>query len=316
MPDIIVFSEKNELVPELLGKAQALKDGLGAQAVTAVLLGGSGEDADSLARHGADHVLVSKADASSAPDAKSKASMLAAIAREKEAPLVLMASTRRGRETAGRLAHRLGGVCVTDINALDAADGKPVYERYNLGGNTVERASVDGPTPVFTSMPKSFEPAPEGSTSGDVQELSAEMDAPAFAVLEKKAKEGESVNLEDARAIVCVGKGFENKDNLGPAMELAKVLEGEVGCTREPATDFGWFSEERILGLSGKKASPELYVGVGISGQIQHTVGILGAKCIVVVNKDKDAPFFSMADYGVVADLAAFLPKFIEAMTS
>ena len=89
-----------------------------------------------------------------------------------------------------------------------------------------------------------------------------------------------------------------------------------MGCTREPATDFGWFSEERILGLSGKKASPELYVGVGISGQIQHTVGILGAKCIVVVNKDKDAPFFSMADYGVVADLAAFLPKFIEAMTS
>lgn len=314
MPEILVTSERGDLVPELLGKARELREALKADAVAAVAFGPGADHADAWAKNGADRVYTVTGDAASAPDARTRAHVLAALAAEKAAPVVLMATTRRGRETAGLLAQKLGGACVTDVNVLETADGAFVYERYNLGGNTVERAAVSGPTPVFTSMPKSFEPAAQGSSAGTVVDYAPPAAPGDFAVVEKRSKEGESVNIEAARVLVCVGKGFEKKENTGIAQELAKALGGEVGCTREPATDFGWFSEERIVGLSGKKASPELYIGVGISGQIQHTVGVLGARCIVVVNKDKDAPFFSMADYGVVADLNAFLPRFLAAV--
>ncbi|MHC5039116.1 MAG: electron transfer flavoprotein subunit alpha/FixB family protein [Planctomycetota bacterium] len=312
MAGILVFSENRNLVPELLGKGRELAGGLGGGAVGAVLLE---EDADAVkewASCGADKVFRVKGIDPALSDVKTRSDVLASIAEETEASLVLLASTRRGRELAGRLAQKLGGCAVTDVNALAVEESAVVFERYNFGGNTVTRGAVSGPFPVIASMPKSFEPAPEGCTAGQVVDVSVEAGPPGLKVVETRSKEGESVNLEDARVIVGVGKGFDKKEALEPAMELAKALGGEVGCSREPATDLGWFSEERIIGLSGKKTSPELYIGIGISGQIQHTVGILGAKCVVVVNKDKDAPFFGMADYGVVADLNEFLPKLLE----
>lgn len=312
MSEILAFSENPDLIPELLGKAGELRGGLQASAVSAVVFGAGDSVLQGLASGGADKVYAVKGGEGGFFDAKSASATLAAVARESGAVLVLVASTRRGRELVGRLSQKLGGVGMTDVNALDVEDGKLVYERYNFGGNTVTRAGVSGPTPVIASMPKSFEPAAQGSTSGSVVEFASADEAPSFKVLEKRSKEGETVNLEDARVIVCVGKGFEKQEAIAPARELARVLGGEVGCTREPATDLGWFSEERVVGLSGKKASPELYLGIGVSGQIQHTVGILGAKCVVVVNNNKDAPFFSQCDYGVVADLHEFLPAFIE----
>ncbi|MHC4780768.1 MAG: electron transfer flavoprotein subunit alpha/FixB family protein, partial [Planctomycetota bacterium] len=295
MSQILVFSEKTELIPELLGKALELKDGLNASGVCAVILEGAAAHAESLASRGADKVFVVKGGAGF--ESRWVSATLAAIVKECDGALIMVASTRRGRELVGRLAQKLGGVGITDVNALEVSEGKVVYERYNLGGNTVTRAEISGPTPVVSSMPKSFEPASEGSSSGSVVEFTAADENPSFTVMETKSKEGESVNLEDAKVIVCVGKGFEKKEAIGPALELAKALGGEVGCTREPATDLGWFSEERILGLSGKKAGPDLYMGVGVSGQIQHTVGIVGAKCVVVVNSNKDAPFFAQCDY-------------------
>ena len=121
-------------------------------------------------------------------------------------------------------------------------------------------------------------------------------------VVDRRAKEGDHVNLDAAPLIVGVGRGFNAREDLALGDELAGALGAVVGCTKSLA-DFEWLGEDRIIGLSGAKTAPDLYLGVGISGQIQHTVGVAGAKLIAAVNKDKEAPIFAMADYGLVGDL-------------
>ena len=112
--------------------------------------------------------------------------------------------------------------------------------------------------------------------------------------------------------LVVVGKGFAKREELAVAEALAKALKAEIGCTRTLASDYHWLGEERIIGISGKKSKPRLMVSLGVSGQIQHTVGILGSKLIVAINKDKAAPIFKIADYGIVGDLFQVVPKLAE----
>jgi electron transfer flavoprotein alpha subunit len=110
---------------------------------------------------------------------------------------------------------------------------------------------------------------------------------------------------------VGVGRGFNAREDLALGDELAGALGGVVGCTKSLA-DFEWLGEDRIIGLSGAKTAPDLYVAVGVSGQIQHTVGVAGAKLIAAVNKDKEAPIFAMADYGLIGDLYEVVPALVE----
>jgi electron transfer flavoprotein alpha subunit len=130
--------------------------------------------------------------------------------------------------------------------------------------------------------------------------------------VERKKKLGESVNIESAETLVCVGKGLSNKDDLEMVNELCTALRGELGCTRALSSDYHWISEDRMIGISGKRCKPKLHVSIGVSGQIQHTVGILGSKLIVAINKDKEAPIFRIADYGIVGDLYQVVPKLVQ----
>ncbi len=130
-------------------------------------------------------------------------------------------------------------------------------------------------------------------------------------VVDRRAKEGDHVNLDAAPLIVGVGRGFNAREDLALGDQLAAALGAVVGCTKSLA-DFEWLGEDRIIGLSGAKTAPDLYLGVGVSGQIQHTVGVAGAKLIAAVNKDKEAPIFAMADYGLVGDLYEVVPALVE----
>jgi electron transfer flavoprotein alpha subunit len=131
-------------------------------------------------------------------------------------------------------------------------------------------------------------------------------------VVERKPKGGEGINLEDAEVIVCAGRGVAKEEDLATIRELVAALHAELACTRSLATDFHWLSEERILGLSGKRVKPRLYLGIGVSGQIQHTVGVSGARVIAAINSDKDSLIFQMADYGIVGDLYEVVPKLVK----
>jgi electron transfer flavoprotein alpha subunit len=130
--------------------------------------------------------------------------------------------------------------------------------------------------------------------------------------VERRAKEAGAVNVEEAEVLVCVGRGLAEEGDLSLVQDLAGALGGVVGCTRPLSHENHWLSEDQMVGLSGKVSSPNLYVGVGVSGQIQHVVGIMDAKLIVAINSDKNAPIFKVADYGIVGDLYQVVPKLLE----
>jgi electron transfer flavoprotein alpha subunit len=135
-------------------------------------------------------------------------------------------------------------------------------------------------------------------------------------LVELRKKTGEAVNIESAETLVCVGKGIAKKEDLEMVKELASLLGGELGCTRALSSDYHWMSEDRMVGISGKRCKPKLDVSIGLSGQIQHTVGIMTSKLIVAINQDKEAPIFKMADYGIVGDLYQVVPKLVEKIKS
>ena len=177
------------------------------------------------------------------------------------------------------------------------------------------REKLTTPVKVFAVMPKTF--SAEGATAGAGTGRDAEPQrrARGVKVVDRRAKEGDHVNLDAAPLIVGVGRGFNNREDLALGDELAAALGAVVGCTKSLA-DFEWLGEDRIIGLSGAKTAPDLYLGVGVSGQIQHTVGVAGAKLIAAVNKDKEAPIFAMADYGIVGDLYEVVPALVERLKS
>jgi electron transfer flavoprotein alpha subunit len=309
MADILVYSEKRETAAELVAQgrvwAAELKFGLSA----ACLGTGAAEAARSLAAHGADRVFVGDDAAFDGLPTGTVAAALATAATEVGATIVLIGSTRRGKELAGRVAQKLAAGCVTDVNALTLENGEFVADRYAYGGATVAREIVTTPVKVFAVMPKTFSAGDAVTGAGTVVPLPAPV-ASAVKVVDRRAKEGEAVDLTAAPRIVGVGRGFATREDLHLGAELAQALQAELACTKSLA-DFEWLPESRIVGLSGAKTKPDLYVAVGVSGQIQHTVGVSGARLIAVVNSDQDAPIFGLADYGIVGDLYAVVPALL-----
>jgi len=141
--------------------------------------------------------------------------------------------------------------------------------------------------------------------------LQLQLPASPVQVLETRPKGGEGVNLEEAELLIGVGRGIAKQEDLALIQELAATLGAEIGCTRSLATDYHWFPESRMIGLSGKRVKPKLYLAIGLSGQIQHTVGISGAKVIAAINSDQEAPIFQISDYSIVGDLYQIVPTLI-----
>jgi electron transfer flavoprotein alpha subunit len=310
MAGLLVYSERPETARELVAGGKQLARQLGLTLSAALLGPGAGDAASELAAAGADVIYVSEADALTGWPADAVAAGLAQLARLASAGVVLVGSTRRGKETAPRLAQRLGAGCVTDVNSLVVEEGELVAGRYAFGGATVARETLTTPLKVFAVMPKTF--STEGAKAGAGTIESPALDVTtAVKLVARRPKEGAVVNLDAAPRIVGVGRGFAKREDLPLGDQLAEALGAVVGCTKSIA-DFEWLSEDRIIGLSGAKTAPDLYLSVGVSGQIQHTVGVNGAKLIAAVNKDKDAPIFALADYGIVGDLYEVVPALVE----
>lgn len=308
MKKIIVFSEREEAAFELLSEAQELSRG--GEVAALVCRDGGGES--EYFRYGAG-VLYRAGVALTEVDEEGIAGALAGLVREHGFDIVLVSSTKRGREIAVRLGVRLGAGCVTDVIGLRWEEESLQADRYTLGGNSVATEEVLTPIKVYAVFPYSFAKRERShSEGGKVIDIPAGVGPGRKKVLERKEKVREAVSLEAADRILAVGKGLEKREDLAMVEELARMLGAEVACTRPLAVDYGWLSEDRVVGLTGKKASPKLYLTLGVSGQIQHLVGVLRAKTIVAINKSPDAPIFKSCDYGIVADLYEAVPRIIE----
>jgi electron transfer flavoprotein alpha subunit len=256
--DLLVYSEKVDIARELLAGGRQLAAALGLGVSAAALGPGATALAPDLGAAGADRVFVSEDEALGGWPTDAVASGLAQIAVEADAQVVLLGSTRRGKETAPRLAQKLGAGCITDVNSLVMEGDSLIAGRYAFGGATLAREKLLTPIQVLAIMPKTF--AADGGAAGVGTILTPALQVSTeVKVVERRPKEGAVVNLDGAPRIVGVGRGFANRDDLAMADRLAAALDAVVGCTKSIA-DFQWLSEDHIIGLSGAKTSPDLYL--------------------------------------------------------
>ena len=231
------------------------------------------------------------------------AAALGAVVAKENPSAVLIASSARGKEIAGRLSVRIESGIITD--AIDL-DGDLVATQSVFGGSTTVHSVVTHGTPIVTIRGNSIE-AISGAGPSTHEEVAVSYDGDRAAVssVAPAVKSGRP-ELTEASIIVSGGKGTDG--NFTPVEELADALGGAVGASRA-ATDAGWYPHSFQVGQTGKTVSPQLYIAAGISGAIQHRAGMQTSKTIVAVNKDPEAPIFDVADFGIVGDLFTVLPQ-------
>ena len=229
---------------------------------------------------------------------------------------VLVAQTYDGRDIAGRLSARLDRPVLTNVVGLAESDGALVTEHAIFGGTQVLKARFSGDGPgIFVVRAKSFAAEPAG---GGVPQVTA-VPAPdtgasdGAKVTERHVEAQTGPKLDEAAVVVSGGRGLGAAENYALVEELASLLKGAPGASRA-IVDAGWVPYSHQVGQTGKTVKPTVYIACGISGATQHMVGMKAAKNIVAINKDQDAPIFSIADLGVVGDVHKVLPKLIEAV--
>lgn len=237
------------------------------------------------------------------------AQALAAVVAKESPAAVLLTSSARGKEIAGRLAVRCDSGLLTD--AIDI-DPSLVATQPIFGGSTTVHSTVSHGTPIITLRSNSVE-VEAGSGTPSVENFSVSFDGTDKAVVTsvEPAVKGGRPELTEASIVVSGGRGTDG--NFAPVEALADALGAAVGASRA-ATDAGWYPHSFQVGQTGKTVSPQLYVACGISGAIQHRAGMQTSKTIVAINKDPEAPIFEVADFGVVGDLFTVLPQATEAV--
>ncbi|EFX4912328.1 electron transfer flavoprotein subunit alpha [Shigella flexneri] len=205
---------------------------------------------------------------------------------------------------------------VNDATAVDIVDGHICAEHRMYGGLAFAQEKINSPLAIITLAPGVQEPC-TSDTSHQCPTETVPYVAPRHEILcrERRAKAASSVDLSKAKRVVGVGRGLAAQDDLKMVHELAAVLNAEVGCSRPIAEGENWMERERYIGVSGVLLKSDLYLTLGISGQIQHMVGGNGVKVIVAINKDKNAPIFNYADYGLVGDIYKVVPALISQLS-
>ncbi|MCX8196264.1 MAG: electron transfer flavoprotein subunit alpha/FixB family protein [Acidilobaceae archaeon] len=294
MKSVLVVSQAPEDVGELLNAARPF----GEPAILAFQH--SAERAEEVAEYG--HIVYRLR--SDRPEA-----LLAAAKKlyeELRPQLILGPSTKNSRDGLALLAGLYDLPLASEVTQLEDAGDYVVYSRGFMSERVIMKAKVPKPA-VMLLKQKAFAPSEKGG-KGEIVELGAES---SVRLLERRPKEFSGIRIEDAQVVVGVGRGFRSKEDLKLAFELARALGGQVGATRPIATDLKWLPEDVWIGISGKRIAPKLYIAVGVSGAPQHMAGVSDAKVIVAINKDKSAPIFKYADYGIVGDLYKVLPALI-----
>jgi electron transfer flavoprotein alpha subunit len=219
---------------------------------------------------------------------------------------VFISSTNTGRELAGILSYKLKMKCMPEIFSFEHG-GKTVTKRFFHGGKTVVEEESD--FQMFTVSASICE-AEKTDKRSEIENIN--LDKSNYKIINVKGKNTAGTDIRNAKVIVSIGRGLGSEENIKKIQPLVDELHAEIAGSRPVCLDYKWLSEDKQVGLSGKKVRPDFYIALGISGQIQHIAGIRGSKTIIAINKDKSAPIFEECDYGIVGDLFTVVPELVK----
>ncbi len=303
----------NRVSFETLTAAQSIAAETGWQVEAAVLGSGVGGFAAEIAKTKLNKVyaLESSACAKYTPDAFSAA--LKKFITEKNPKLVLMPHTYQVRDFAPKLTTMLNRTLISDCVGVRKEGDKLVFTRQMFQGKFAADVSFAGDPPYFATFQNgAFRGDQVQAGTAPVETVNLEVDAASRNQPQDVFKEAkQAVDLTQAEIIVSVGRGIKEQKNIELARQLAEALGGELAASR-PICDAGWLPMDRQIGSSGQTVSPKLYLALGISGAIQHIVGMKGSRAIVAINKDAEAPIFEIADVGVVGNIFDIIPPLVE----
>jgi electron transfer flavoprotein alpha subunit len=293
---------------EIVRAASTLAKQTGGE-VTALVIGsqvpsGSAE----LGGFGAQRILAVQHPKLDKYSATAYAKVIAEIAKKEQADVVLLPATSLGKECSARVAVKLDAGLAADCTALKIEGGDIIATRPMYAGKVLADIKIVSPVKVITLRPNVFPAGVSDGTAAKVETADIALTDADFAVIATEVSQATGkLDVAEADIIVTGGRGMKGPENFGMIEECASVLGGAVGASRA-VVDAGWRPHEEQVGQTGKTVSPALYIAVAVSGAIQHVAGMSSSKYIVAINKDKDAPIFQIADYGIVGDAFEVIP--------
>ncbi|GAC1581094.1 MAG: electron transfer flavoprotein subunit alpha/FixB family protein [Candidatus Dormibacteria bacterium] len=316
MAEIWVHAEDDQgnissITLEILTRARSL-----GVDVVAVALGTAAAQAEKLGEYGATRVLADAREEYTQYFALPAVDAFVALAQERKPLAILFGGSYDGRDIACRVAARLG-VGMASFASEISVEGETLKVEVPIwGGAQIATKTFAGPGPfVVTIRPKAFSAESSGGGAPQVEQVTPELSeaSRAVKVLDRSVEESSGPKLEEAQVVVTGGRGMGGPENFPILEELAGLLGGAVGATRA-VVDAGWMPYSMQVGQTGKTVKPNVYIAAGVSGAMQHTVGMKGSKNIISINKDEEAPIFKLSDLGIVGDVHKVIPQITAAV--
>jgi electron transfer flavoprotein alpha subunit len=311
--NVLVYGEHDHgSIPKATGvaisAARVLAGQSGGQVVLAILSNSVGDLANAAKSLGADKVVTVESPALEHAVADTTVTAMQAAAEASGSNTVVFAATTKGKDFAPRLAAAMDASIASDVTGIND-DG--TFERPMYAGNVIATVELVGDKKVLSIRTTAYEPA-EGGSEASVEAVAADIAAGTIEWVGKDETKSDRPVLTEASRVVSGGRGLKNAENFVTVLEpLCDALGAAMGASRA-AVDAGYVPNDLQIGQTGKVVAPALYIAVGISGAIQHLAGMKDSKVIVAINKDSEAPIFSISDYGLVADLFEAVPEMTE----
>lgn len=299
---------------EVVSYAKAIAEQSG-DSVTALSIGNvSDEELDKLGKYGATKVLNTNQDQLKNFVNKAYSAVIAEAAKSEGANLVILSNSFSGKDVAPRVAAKLEAGLADGAIELPEFLGNDIHIKKTAFSNKAFATEIiSSEKKVITVNPNAYE-ATESGDSAKIEAFTPSVDANDLNIVIKEiVRATDKVSLPEAEIVVSAGRGMKSPDNWAMVEELAEVLGAATACSK-PVSDAGWRPHAEHVGQTGIVVSPNLYIAIGISGAIQHLAGVSSSKTIVVINKDPEAPFFKVADYGIVGDAFEIVPQLTEAI--
>ncbi len=312
--NVLVFAELSEgkiksNTAEAIAFARAITD-----KVTVAVLGSADEASlAALGKYGANKVIWANDERLNAGLIQAYASVISQIFTAMQADVLVAADSSLATPVAARVAVKQQACIATNVVQVPDLSAGFEVKRSIFTGKAFARVSLTKPKKVIT-IKKNAAEVKEYALAASVETFKPELSSSDFSIrITSTEKATGHILLPEADIVVSGGRGMKGPEHWGMLEELARVLNAATGCSK-PVSDMGWRPHHEHVGQTGVKVAPQLYIAVGISGAIQHLAGVNSSKCIVVINKDPDAPFFKAADYGIVGDAFEIIPKLTEAI--